>query len=252
MAFPTPTLPQQPAQRMGISEGLGEVITFGKHFTPSGAGLQRFCGGSFNEQSSPAQRSIVSDSANDANPAGSGARVVLIRYLDGSFNQQETIVPLSGLTAVDTSALDIQRVIDMFIVFAGNNPYRADGTITLKAGTGGAGADMLQILPGESFAQCMTMYSHASKNLVLTHLFFASPSPSDDIFQLRIEFDPAGSPGDMIQLFEVPEAKNLPSDFDILVTLQGKIELFVNVSPLSVGRVFSALFRGYLLEVPAA
>jgi hypothetical protein len=90
------------------------------------------------EQTSNAQRSLVSASANDT-AAGTGARTVRITYytaaLAGPFTETVT---LNGTTAVNTVATDICYIESMEVLTVGSTGSNV-GIISLKAATGGGG-----------------------------------------------------------------------------------------------------------------
>lgn len=90
------------------------------------------------EQTTDAQRSIVSTSASDSS-AGTGARTVKITYLDatGAGPFTETIT-LNGLTAVNTVATDICFVESIMVETVGSNGSNV-GTLNLYTGTGATG-----------------------------------------------------------------------------------------------------------------
>lgn len=93
------------------------------------------------EQATGAQRSVKSTSANDANPAGSGARAVRITYLDTNYVLKTEDVNLNGTTGVNTVATDI-RFIEDFRVIKG---AAAVGAITLQTTTAGGGTEICGI-----------------------------------------------------------------------------------------------------------
>jgi hypothetical protein len=90
------------------------------------------------EQTTQAQRSIVSTSANDS-AAGTGARQVIIYYLDatGAGPFTETVT-LNGLTAVNTVNTNICFIERMQVVSVGSNGSNV-GTLNLYTGTGATG-----------------------------------------------------------------------------------------------------------------
>lgn len=92
------------------------------------------------EQSSQAQRSVVSTSAQD-NPAGTGAKKVKITYLDSSYVLKTEEVTLNGTAAVNTVATDI-RFIEKFEVSQGS---AAAGAIKIMTTTGGGGSEFCGI-----------------------------------------------------------------------------------------------------------
>lgn len=64
------------------------------------------------------QMSIVSTSANDA-AAGTGARTVVIEYLNGSLDLSMEVVILNGTTPVTTVATDVRWVNSVYVATAG-------------------------------------------------------------------------------------------------------------------------------------
>lgn len=98
----------------------------------------------YTEQTTNAQRSLVSTSANDA-AAGTGARTVKITYftatLTGPFTETVT---LNGTTPVNTVASDICFIERLEVLTVGTTGA-AVGTINLKAATGGGGVTIWSI-----------------------------------------------------------------------------------------------------------
>lgn len=101
----------------------------------------------YTEQSSNAQRSIASASANDA-AAGTGARTVELTYyafsggtITGPFTETLT---LNGTTAVNTVATNICFIEKLVVKTAGSGGVNA-GIVTLYASTGGGGGAVWSI-----------------------------------------------------------------------------------------------------------
>ena len=96
------------------------------------------------EQSTNAQRSIVSASANDT-AAGTGARTVKIFYLDqtgaGPFSE---IITLNGLTAVNTIATNICFIEQIEVLTVGTTGSNV-GILSLKTTTAGGGTNIATI-----------------------------------------------------------------------------------------------------------
>lgn len=92
------------------------------------------------EQSSEAQRAVVSTSQQDK-PAGSGAKKVLITYLNSAYELKTEEVTLNGTTNVNTVASDI-RFIEKFEVSQG---AAAVGAIKILDGTGGGASEFCGI-----------------------------------------------------------------------------------------------------------
>jgi hypothetical protein len=98
----------------------------------------------YNEQSSNAQRSISSASANDA-AAGTGARkVVIVYYKSDGYGPFTEIVTMNGVTPVNTVATDICFIEEMYVYTAGSLGTNA-GVITLFVGTAGGGGTLGQL-----------------------------------------------------------------------------------------------------------
>jgi hypothetical protein len=109
----------------------------------------------YTEQTTNAQRSLVSASANDA-AAGTGARTVRIRYLTDTYTGPffETVT-LNGVTPVNTVATNICYIEEMEVLTAGSGGVNA-GIITLRAAAGGGGVAVGTIAVGDN----KTFWSH--------------------------------------------------------------------------------------------
>jgi hypothetical protein len=96
------------------------------------------------EQTTNAQRSVVSANANDTS-AGTGARTVRIKYLDQNLNGPYTeTITLNGVTPVNTVNTNICYIESFEVLTAGSGGVNA-GIISLKAATGGGGATICSI-----------------------------------------------------------------------------------------------------------
>lgn len=123
----------------------------------------------YTQQSTNAQRSVVSGSANDAS-AGTGARQVTITYYDQNMQGPFTeTVTLNGTTAVNTVGTNICFLEKMEIISVGTGGKNA-GFISLLAGTGGAGATMGQIAIGANVTKYAHHYIAAGKTCYIEHL----------------------------------------------------------------------------------
>lgn len=101
----------------------------------TGSGEQLVSNNGYFEPQSQAQRSVKSTSANDDNPAGSGAKQVRLTYLNSNYEEKVEDIFLNGTAAVPTVATDI-RFVQRFEVIKGTT---AAGRITLCTGTTGLG-----------------------------------------------------------------------------------------------------------------
>jgi hypothetical protein len=98
----------------------------------------------YTEQTTNAQRSIASASANDT-AAGTGARTVRITYLTATFTGPFTeTVTLNGTAYVNTVATNICYIEQIDVITAGSTGSNV-GIITLKAATAGGGATIVTI-----------------------------------------------------------------------------------------------------------
>lgn len=121
----------------------------------------------YTEQTSNAQRSLVSTSANDT-AAGTGARTVLITYYTSALGGPYTeTVTLNGTTPVNTVASDICFIEKMVVTTVGSGGVNA-GTISLKASTGGGGATIWSIATGANQTFGAHHYVPAGKSCYLT------------------------------------------------------------------------------------
>lgn len=137
----------------------------------TGTGRQLLTYGSWPWQTSGAQRSIKSTSAND-NGSGTGARKILIAYIssvDGT--QKYEVITLAGLTAVNTVATDIQNINGMMVISSGTGMVAA-GDITLYSTTGGGGVSIAALQPGGTTTHSSTYWVPSDKTLYVAELSF--------------------------------------------------------------------------------
>jgi hypothetical protein len=124
--------------------------------------LQAIRATTYNEQTSDAQRSISSSSANDTS-AGTGAQLVRITYYDSSCNGPFTeTVTLSGTTAVATANTNICFIEEMRVTSTGSLG-RNDGTLTLFVNASGGGGTIGTLGLGNVIAaqgDNRTLWSH--------------------------------------------------------------------------------------------
>lgn len=123
----------------------------------------------YTEQTTNAQRSLVSSSANDA-AAGTGVRTVRITYYtaSGTGPFQETIT-LNGTTAVNTVATNICYIDKMDAITAGSGGAAA-GNITVRSVTGGGGVAIKQISTGDLQSFDAVHYVATGQTLYITGL----------------------------------------------------------------------------------
>jgi len=143
------------------------------NLTAASANEVLLCARGYTEQSSEAQRSVVSTSAQDA-PAGSGAKKVRITYLTSLYVLKTEDVTLNGTNAVNTVASDI-RFIEKFQVIQG---AAAAGAIKIMTATVGGGSEFCGIGVGTYDAFLCHHYVPAGKT---GYVYAWSGSVSDDV-----------------------------------------------------------------------
>ncbi len=128
---------------------------------------------------------IVSDSAADADPAGTGARTMLVEGLDANFDEIEEIISLNGLTTVVT-VNSYLRIHDLTIVTAGSNGSN-EGEIDAFATT--SGNIQNQIIVGANHSLSMAYTIPNAKTGAFTNISFSAGSNDQMVFSLftRIE-----------------------------------------------------------------
>jgi hypothetical protein len=123
----------------------------------------------YTEQTTNAQRSLVSANAADTS-AGTGARTVQIIYYDQSLNGPFTeTVTLNGTVAVNTVATNICYIEQMFVITVGSGGTNA-GIISLKAATAGGGATIMTIVAGDGRTFMAHHYVPVGKTCYITGL----------------------------------------------------------------------------------
>lgn len=103
----------------------------------------------YNEQTTNAQRSVGSASANDT-AAGTGARTIRVVYYDQTLNGPYTEdITLNGTTKVNTVASNICFIEEVYVLTAGSGGVNA-GIITLYVATAGGGGTIGTIAASEN------------------------------------------------------------------------------------------------------
>ena len=158
----------------------------------------------YTEQTSNAQRSLVSSSASDAS-AGTGARTVRITYyalsgvtVTGPFTENVT---MNGTTAVDTVATDICFIEEMEVLTVGSGLVNA-GTISLKAAVSGGGATVWSIAVGDNHTFGAHHYIASGKTAFVTGLVGGIKGADTASFFIRRK-DPADANSAEVQLSDL-------------------------------------------------
>lgn len=118
------------------------------------------------------QMSIVSSSANDA-AAGTGARTIVIEYLDKNLDYSFELITLNGTTPVNTVATDIRWVQAIHVATAGTGAKTA-GTISLSNSSN----VYAQIKPNERTSHSSLRRVPRNKRLFISSMYAGSDSGS--------------------------------------------------------------------------
>lgn len=131
-------LPSDQTITISALPATGSKFSFGQ-VTTSASTQVSVASTAYTEQTTNAQRSIASASANDT-AAGTGARTVRITYLDQTGAGPSTeIVTLNGTSFVNTVSTTICFIEKIEVVTVGSTGSNV-GILTLKAATAGGGA----------------------------------------------------------------------------------------------------------------
>jgi hypothetical protein len=121
----------------------------------------------YQEQTTNAQRSFSSNSANDT-AAGTGARTVEITYFDQNMAGPYTeTITMNGTSWVNTTATNICFIQHVVVKTAGSGGTNA-GILTLRSTTGGGGNTIMTVQAGDSQWISAHHYIAAGKNLFIS------------------------------------------------------------------------------------
>lgn len=118
------------------------------------------------------QLSLVSTSTADT-AAGTGARTVVVEYLNGDLDYSFEMVTLNGTTPVLTLATDVRWVQAVHVATVGSGTTAA-GNISVSNG----GLDYLRILTGERTTHNSFTRVPRQRRLFITEMYAASSSGS--------------------------------------------------------------------------
>lgn len=135
------------------------ILRFLGNLTASSQNEVLVYGRTYAEPASEAQRSVVSSSAQDADPSGSGTKVVRIYYLDSNYNRFTEDVILAGTTPVNTVGVNMRFIESMKSI----KGTFAAGAISLKTTTGGGGTEIIAISSGTTETQAAHHYIGAGE-----------------------------------------------------------------------------------------
>lgn len=147
-------------------------------------------GTTYTEQTSGAQRSLVSSSASDA-AAGTGAQEVKITYMtlasDGTIaGPFSEVVSLNGTSAVATVATNIALIERLEVVAVGSGGASV-GTISLKAVSDGSGATIASIAAGDPRAWLCHHYVPTGKRCMVTDVGLIGGNATPAVFIVKVQ-----------------------------------------------------------------
>lgn len=211
-------------------------------------GRQRFSKLGYTEQTVAKQMSVKSDNVNDA-AAGTGARIVVIDYIDENWNAAIEEITLNGTTAVATQATNILHINGFFIKTVGSGGKSA-GQITIHEGDDGTGTVVDGILAGLGWAHTVHYYVPNGKTLILDAWeILSSVFNTPFIFQSTVELFP-GFPifSDVVETVSALAPVDI-NNFSSKINAQGKF--VVDWAPTSTGTKGAILIRGWLKDAAA-
>lgn len=206
---------------------------------------------SYVEQTANAQRSIVSDNANDT-AAGSGARTVEITYYTATFTGPFTeTVTMNGTTPVNmvsTTACYIERVVVATAGSTGGIANANAGIISLKAATGGAGATIVSFAAGTNGTRMAHHYVATGRTCYVTD--FSAGIKGADTTGATLHTRALGSVNNALRRltdnFRVPSSGSASRAFGTPFPVVGPAIIEAYAQPDSTSsRVYHAAFGWY-------
>jgi hypothetical protein len=184
----------------------------------------------YTQQSSDAQRSIVSSNASDTS-AGTGLRTLKITYYDstlaGPFTETLT---LNGTTAVNTVATNIcfiEKIEGLTMGSSGGNV----GTISLKAAAAGAGATIGTIATFDNKTFWAFHYIPAGKTCNLQKITIAAGQASGATFQLLTRYPTTTGAVVASQIMRVANSSSFERRFAENFKIVGPARIVLQVIP---------------------
>ena len=200
----------------------------------------------YTRQSSNAQRSLKSSSANDT-AAGTGARTISLIYFDVNGNGPffETVT-LNGTTAVNTVNTNICFIEDILVLTVGSGGVNA-GTISLYSTTAGGGTVIGSIAAGDNGTFWAHHYVPLGKIHNLSGMFAShngTTAASGGVFVIRslplnITNAVESFTGDYLRLYG--QSGSISRTFNIPFRITGPAQVTMYVVPESSS---SVTYRG--------
>ena len=191
---------------------------------------------------------IVSSSANDT-AAGTGARTVLIQYLDANYNRANVVVALNGTTPVAISP-QMMRINAVIVATAGTTPRGTNlGNISVRA-AGGLGATYAYMLAGYSIARSSLFTVPDKLEFDVMSLFISINRTDTNVRAASFTLNIQNSAGRMIKGLELSctsdsayrhEAANVP-----LNVIAARTDVWITCESVSVSNTnVTASIFGY-------
>jgi len=211
------------------------VVTANLAATGSGT-KQLFAEFAYNEQSSGAQRSVVSTSANDA-VGGTGAEQVYIEFVRGDGTHGSELIDMNGTTPVNTVDTNIQH-INRFVVSKGE---LADGQISLMSDIAGGGVAITAIA-ADSNHNNIARYYTGNKTAFLTQLVASTADDGEIELWLTQTLNGQAS---FIKRDVIWITKTTPATIEAFYQVPpgGKIEVWYY--PTTTGKFWGLYFGGW-------
>lgn len=195
----------------------------------TGSAMTAIMATAYAEQTTNAQRSLVSSSASDAS-AGVGARTVLLTYYDQNLvGPYSETVTLNGTTPVNTVATNVCFIESIRVITVGSNGGNV-GTLTLKAAAAGGGATIGTIIVGDNETNWCHHYVATGRVMELRTVFASVRSMySGNLFVRRFyPTNSAKADGVIAPVLVVPAGSQDELDLSAPVIVSGpaKVALF--------------------------
>ena len=231
-AFSTiPVTPVYPGGVPGIAHG---QVTL----SASGIGVVRKT--AYTEQTSNAQRSIVSSSASDTS-AGTGARTVKVTYYDvsgnGPFTETLTMNGTSAVNTVSTTICFVERIEVLSYGSFGANV----GTISLKAATGGGGATVFSIAIGDNTTLQAHHYVATGKIGYIKSVTVSSSSGDSALFYLIFSNHATDFDSGRQDQFQCPVSGSFQRHYDVPLAVPSGFHFALVATADSAGTYYGTI-----------
>lgn len=180
------------------------------------------------EQTTNAQRSVVSSSASDA-AAGTGARTIRITYLDSNYKgfYTETLT-LNGTTAVNTVNTNICFVEKIEVLSTGSFGANV-GVVSIKTTTGGGGTTFFSIAVADNVTFQCHHYVPAGKTGYIQSINVNSSAGNAALFHFIWSDDKTGFNTGRIDEIRCPSGGSFTRRYENPIPITGGLGYHVTV-----------------------